>query len=62
MEKLNDDLKEKYSSLLSVKNTLENDLLTIQSFIEQEKSTSNNLIERLNEIEGNILLLLLIQF
>ena len=52
MEKINEDLKDKFNNLLSIKNTLQNDLLTLQSLLDQEKSTNNNLIERLNEIEG----------
>jgi hypothetical protein len=55
MEKINEDLKDKFNNLLSIKNTLQNDLLTLQSLLDQEKSTNNNLIERLNEIEGESL-------
>ena len=55
MEKINEDLKDKFNNLLSIKNTLQNDLLTLQSLLDQEKSTNNNIIERLNEIEGESL-------
>jgi hypothetical protein len=51
MEKLNEHLKDKFNNLLSVKNTLQNDLLSLQSLLDQEKCSSNTIIERLNESE-----------
>ena len=48
---MNEDLKEKFNGLLSVKNTLQNDLLTLQSLLDQEKSANNTLVDRLNEID-----------
>ncbi len=52
MEKTNEELKEKLGNLVSIKSTLQNDLLSLQSQYDQEKTTINNLYERLNESES----------
>ena len=51
MEKTNEELKEKLNNLVLIKSTLHNDLLSLQSQYDQEKTTANNLYERLNESE-----------
>ena len=51
IEKTNEELKEKYNSTMSVKNTLQNDLLALQGLLDQEKSANSALNERLNETE-----------
>lgn len=52
LEKLNEDMKEKLNNINMIKNTLQNDLLALQSLLDKEKGANNALIERYNECES----------
>lgn len=52
MEKASEEYKEKISSLTSIRNTLQNDLLALQSLLDQEKSTNVAIFQQLHECDA----------